>query len=216
MISGVGVIDKSMRILAALELGPASLAELTDATGFTRATTHRLASALAVHGLVRRLDDARFALGFRLMELGQTIASAIPIAEMAQPVLQELTRETGESSQLYLSDGEERVCVAVAESTHGLRTIVPVGRRLTMALGSAGRVLDGTTGPDGFIGSVEEREAGVASVSAPVIDERGRVAAAISVSGPLDRLTDDPAARYGHAVKRAAWRLEQAMGWRNA
>ena len=52
-LSGVGVIDKSVAILEALaERGPSSLAELVEATGFSRPTTHRLAVALETHGLV--------------------------------------------------------------------------------------------------------------------------------------------------------------------
>jgi DNA-binding IclR family transcriptional regulator len=51
----------------------------------------------------------------------------------------------------------------------------------------------------------------VASVSAPVLD-RGRVVAAVSVSGPIERLTRTPAKRYARAVMSAARAVEQAMG----
>ncbi len=62
-VSGVGVLDKAMVILGAVEAAPRSLGELVEATGFSRATAHRLAVALEVHGLVRRDEDGRFALG---------------------------------------------------------------------------------------------------------------------------------------------------------
>jgi DNA-binding IclR family transcriptional regulator len=52
--------------------------------------------------------------------------------------------------------------------------------------------------------SVEEREKGVASVSAAVTDATGRVIAALSVSGPLERLTRTPGRRFGDDVVRAA------------
>ena len=44
--------------------------------------------------------------------------------------------------------------------------------------------------------SAAEREAGVASVSAPVRDGRGNVIAAVSVSGPIDRMGRRPGARW--------------------
>jgi DNA-binding IclR family transcriptional regulator len=61
--------------------------------------------------------------------------------------------------------------------------------------------------------SVEEREAGVASVSAPVVHD-GMILAAVSVSGPLERLSTSPGKRYGDRVVRAAAALEQAAGLR--
>lgn len=210
--SGVGVLDKAMSLIGVLENHPCSLNELVASSGLNRATAHRLASALVEHGMVRRLDDGRFALGFRLLELGRQVTLELPLAQAAQPVLEWLRTETQESAQLYVRDGDERVCLAVAESAHGLRTIVPVGQRLTMRKGSAGVVLaGGSPAGRGFVVSVADREPGVASVSAPVIDSDGAVIAAISVSGPIERTTAKPGARYGESVMAAARRLEAAL-----
>ncbi|KLL12834.1 MULTISPECIES: IclR family transcriptional regulator [Protofrankia] len=59
----------------------------------------------------------------------------------------------------------------------------------------------------GWAESVGEREAGLASVSAPVRDATGRVVAALSLSGPVERLTRSPGQRHGAAVAAAAERL---------
>lgn len=203
-VSGVGVLDKSVRLLELLVDRPRSLAELVEATGWSRATTHRLARALEQHGLARRRGDGRFAPGYRLVSFGRAAADGVPLAELAEPVLTALRDGTGESAQLYLAQGEVRICVAAVESTHGLRTIVPLGAQLTMQRGSAARVLRGEVGPEGWVASVGEREPGVASVSAPVHDATGAVVAAVSVSGPVGRTGDDPGPRYGPAVRLAA------------
>jgi DNA-binding IclR family transcriptional regulator len=63
----------------------------------------------------------------------------------------------------------------------------------------------------GYAASVAEREPGLASVSAPVRDQQGVVIAAISVSGPVERLTRNPGRRFGEAVVAAAHRLENAL-----
>ena len=52
-----------MLILDALESGPLGLAALADVTALPRATAHRLAHALEVHGLVGRDRNGRFELG---------------------------------------------------------------------------------------------------------------------------------------------------------
>ena len=190
-----------------------TLAELVAGTGLSRATAYRLATALESHGLVRRTDQGRFAPGLRLVALGRAAADLLPVAEAAGPALLALRDATGESVQLYVREGDRRVCVAALESPHGLRTIVAMGAALPLDRGSAGRVLtDDPPGP--WVASVAEREAGVASVSAPVRAADGRVVAAVSVSGPLERTGADPGGRYGEAVVRAAAAVEQAAGLR--
>lgn len=199
------MLDKAISLLDAVEGGPTSLAGLVEATGMSRATTHRLAVALEVHGLLQRGSDGRFALGPRL--------TGGDLPALARPVLEALRDRTGESAQLYVRRGERRLCVASLESPHGLRTIVPVGMSLPLEVGSAGRILRGDAAAlrQGWAQSVEERERGVASVSAPVVDRRGAVVAAVSVSGPIERTTRSPGRRYAAAVTEAAAAVGQAL-----
>jgi DNA-binding IclR family transcriptional regulator len=205
MVSGIGVLDKAVSVLDAVEAGPLSLAGLVEATGLSRATAHRLAVALEVHGLLQRDDGGRFALGPRL--------TGGDLAGLARPALEALRDRTGESAQLYVRRGDRRLCVASLESPHGLRTIVPVGASLPLDVGSAGRILRGDPGSAerGWAESVEEREPGVASVSAPVRDGAGRVIAAVSVSGPIGRTTRAPGRRYAAAVVEAAVAVGEAV-----
>jgi DNA-binding IclR family transcriptional regulator len=65
----------------------------------------------------------------------------------------------------------------------------------------------------GWAASAGEREAGVASVSAPVFGADGRVVAAVSVSGPIDRLTRTPGKLHANAVVAAARELSKAAGF---
>ena len=212
-VSGVGVLDKAMAVLAAAEAEPRSLTGLVEATGLSRPTAHRLAVALEVHGLLRRDEDGRFCLGLRLIGLGHEAAEAVPLWAAARPALAWLHEQTGESVQLFVRDGDARVCVESIESPRELRTIVPVGARLPLDAGSAGKVLRGEPSPsNGWVQSVGEREEGVASVSAPVHDRTGRVVAAVSVSGPIQRLTRKPGQQHGALVVQAARQVERAVG----
>ena len=223
--SGVGVLDKSVLVLQAVQDGARTLGELTQRTGLTRATAHRLASALETHRLLCRDAQARWHLGPRLGELAGA-ASVDPLLEGAGPLLGQLREATGESAQLYRRQGDTRVCVAAAERGSGLRDTVPVGTVLPMTAGSAAQVLlawepDGRLLAQSAFGaralaevrrrgwaqSVAEREQGVGSVSAPVRDARGQVVAAVSVSGPLDRLTRSPGRLHAGSVAAAAAEL---------
>jgi len=68
----------------------------------------------------------------------------------------------------------------------------------------------------GWAASVGERESGVASVSAPVFGPDGRVVAAVSVSGPIDRLTRQPGRLHAAEVVAAARALTSAIGGRTS
>ena len=230
--SGIGVIDKAVAILDATAHAPVTLSELVDATGLPRATAHRLAVALEVHHLLSRDGDGRFVLGPRLGELAAALPD--PLVAAAGAVLAWVRDESGESAQLYRRDGDVRVCIAAAERTSGLRTTVPLGARLPLTAGSGAQVLcawlDETTLADllpsatfservlaevrrrGWAQSVAQREAGVASVSAPVrAPEKGEVIAAISISGPIERLSRAPGQRYAPILVAGARRLTTAL-----
>lgn len=212
-LTDVGVLDKAVIVLDAVTAEPLALADLVRATGLPRATAHRLAVALEAHGLLRRDADGRFALGLHLAALGRAAAAAFPLAELAQPALTRLRDGTGESVQLYVPDGDRRRCVASLDSPNELRTIVPVGSVLPLERGSAGKVLadPSAVGRRGWAESIEEREAGVASVSAPVTGPDGMVVAAVSVSGPVGRTSRQPGRRYGDAVVEAALAIEATL-----
>ncbi|HEV2374991.1 MAG TPA: IclR family transcriptional regulator [Streptosporangiaceae bacterium] len=230
--SGVGVLDKTVAVLNALESGPVSLAQLVTATGLARPTAHRIAVALERHRFVTRDSRGRFALGPRLAELA-TAAGEDRLLAVAAPVLAQLRDHTGESAQLYRRQGDGRVCVGAAERATGLRDTVPVGTVLPMTAGSAAQVLlaweDGERLQRGLRGArfsattlaqvrrrgwaatVAEREQGVASVSAPVRGQGGKVVAAISVSGPIGRLTRSPGRIHAPAVVAAGERISTAL-----
>jgi len=230
--SGVGVVDKSVAILSALESGPASLAGLVILTGLPRPTAHRLAVALERHRLVGRDLEGRFVLGPRLAELA-TAGGQDRLIAAASPVLARLRDTTGESTQLYRRQGDVRVCVAAAELPAGLRNTVPIGTRLPLTAGSAAQVLlawedadrlhRGVAGAvfsaqtlakvrrQGWAMSVAERQPGVASVSAPVRSATGRVIAAVSVSGPIERVSRNPGRLHARAVVAAGEAISKAV-----
>ena len=212
IVTGVGVLDKAVHVLRAVADRPLSLNGLQAATGLPRATAHRLAVALETHGLLRRDGEGRFDLGPELAALGRVASERYPLAELALPVMEALRDDTGESAQLFVREGSNRRCVLSLQWPHALRWIVPEGVLFPLEIGSAGRVLSGQTGGAGWVQSVEEREPGVASVSAPVVDPDGVVIAAVSVSGPIDRLTRHPGKRFGERVAAAASSLATVVG----
>jgi DNA-binding IclR family transcriptional regulator len=233
--TGVGVLDRCVTLLDLLADGPRSLRWLADASNLPRPTAHRLLVALEAHRLVARdpgagATAAAFRLGPRLTELAAVAGPELDLASLAGPVLDRLHSATGESVQLYVRSGDHRLCIAARDAGTGLRDSVPVGALLPLGAGSGGKVLlawsvgpvsgavSGADGTDeltairsrGWAASVAEREAGVASVSAPVLRD-GVLLAALCVSGPISRLGQAPGPKLATEVVEAAADLTRQL-----
>jgi DNA-binding IclR family transcriptional regulator len=229
--SGIGVLDKAVLVLHTVAQHPCGLGELCNRTGLPRATAHRLAVGLELHRLLSRDNDGRWRPGPALNELAT--AAADPLLDAASSVLPRLRDITGESVQLYRREGSARVCIATAEPPTGLRDTVLVGARLPLGAGSGAKVLlawadaqlqravlDEASFSErtlaevrrrGWAQSSAEREQGVASVSAPVRDGSGAVVAAVSVSGPVDRIGRKPGSRWAADLLAAAEALRHRL-----
>ena len=229
--SGIGVLDKAVAVLHAVAESPCGLADLCARTDLPRATAHRLAAGLEIHRLLARDPAGRWRLGPALNELSAGVPD--PLLAAGAAVLPGLRETTGESVQLYRREGTTRVCIAALEPPAGLRDTVPVGARLPMTAGSGARVLLAYSDPRtqravlpsaaftertlvevrrrGWAQSAAEREPGVASVSAPVRDLGGDVIAAVSVSGPIDRMGRRPGARWAADLLAASEELTRRL-----
>ena len=138
----VQTLDRVVVVLEAVAVaGPCSLADLVRHTGLARPTAYRLAVACEGHGLLARDEDGRFRLGGRLVGWGARAAHASGLAAAAGPLLAALVDETGESAQLYVREGDTRVCIATHERASGLRDTVPLGAVMPLGKGSGGKAL---------------------------------------------------------------------------
>lgn len=136
----MGVLDRAMAILRAIEGGTRSPSEIARLTGLARPTAHRLLKSMESHGLVTSVGGRGYRFGPRLLGLAATAMRELPLRDLAQPILERLARTTGESAQLFVRDHHRRVCIAAAESRSELRTIVEIGAELPLTAGSAGKV----------------------------------------------------------------------------
>ncbi len=222
--------------------GEVGLSELSTSSGLPLPTIHRLMRTLVACGYVRQQPNRRYALGPRLIRLGES--SARLLGTWARPYLARLVEETGETANMALLDGDEVVYVAQVPSRHSMRMFTEVGRRVlphTTGVGKAllaaappeeVRALLGRTGmppvtprtittPDGFLEALRrvretgyavddnEQEMGVRCLAVPVPDSP--TAAAISISGPAGRVTEEATADIVPILKEVAAELSGAL-----
>ena len=170
-VSGVGVIDKGVaRFFERSPRVPSIWQRCRTRPTCPRATAHRLAVALELHGLVRRDPQGRFCLGFELIRLGRAAEDQFPLAELdaadSHGTARRNRRERAAVRPRRLTAVAACVSLRVDARTALDRSagrVAPARSRLRR------RVLQG----DDIAESVEEREPGVASVSAAVQRPQG-------------------------------------------
>jgi DNA-binding IclR family transcriptional regulator len=201
-------LERAAAILDAVGRSAVSGSELSRRTGLSLSTAHRLALQMVDYGFLRRIEDGTFRLGQRF------VRSALENA--ALPVLHELRDSTGETAQLWVRRGDERVCLLSADSRHELRATLPPGSRLPLPAGSSGRLLAADDevlaelASTGWIESVGSRTPGLGSISVPVQTGEG-IIAAVCLAMPLALVSGSPGQDHGAVVVRAARRIEEAV-----
>nr|WP_241266302.1 IclR family transcriptional regulator [Streptomyces boncukensis] len=125
--------------------GEVGLSELSGTSGLPLPTIHRLMRTLVSCGYVRQQPNRRYALGPRLIRLGESASRLL--GSWARPYLARLVEETGETANMALLDGDEVVYVAQVPSRHSMRMFTEVGRRVLPHSTGVGKALLAAT-PD--------------------------------------------------------------------
>ena len=126
--------------------GEVGLSELSASSGLPLPTIHRLMRTLVACGYVRQQPNRRYALGPRLIRLGESASRLL--GTWARPYLARLVEETGETANMALLDGDEIVYVAQVPSKHSMRMFTEVGRRVLPHSTGVGKALLADTPAD--------------------------------------------------------------------
>lgn len=199
--------------------GPQSVSYISKDLEVSPTIVHRLLTTLKMEGFV--FQDAQsklYSLGPVFLEYANKIVTELPFAPIVEPWLIRLRNQTSETAGFYIPNGHTRLCVMEYESQQEIRRSVGVGKQYPIYKGATGRailayqsketqqrVLQGlppeerivldkkiqATRKHGYAISVEEINANVSALSAPVFDQQQHVLGALSVSGPAFRFNDE-------------------------
>ena len=128
--SGVQSVERVFEILELVTDagGEVTLSELAASTELPLPTVHRLLRTLVSLGYARQLPNRRYALGPRLIRIGE--AASRQFGALARPQLTGLVDALGESANMAVLDGDMVVYVAQVPSSHSMRMFTEVGRRV--------------------------------------------------------------------------------------
>lgn len=119
--------------------GSIGISELAEAADLPMPTVHRLVGTLVTLGYVRRLATRRYALGTKLIGLGESATKLI--GGWAKPYLSELVRQTHETSNMAFLEDDMAVYVAQVPSEHAMRMFNEVGQRVLPHSTGVGKAL---------------------------------------------------------------------------
>ncbi|RRO12913.1 IclR family transcriptional regulator [Saccharopolyspora rhizosphaerae] len=145
---GVQSVERTFELLELMADagGEVTLSELAERSGLPLPTIHRIIRTLVNSGYARQQPSRRYALGPRLIRLGETASRAL--GSWARPYLAELTEVTGESANMAVLDGEQIVYVAQVPSPHSMRMFTEVGRRVDAHATAVGKAVMATMPSD--------------------------------------------------------------------
>ena len=138
---GVQSVERTFELLELMADagGEVALSQLATSSGLPLPTIHRIMRTLVTGGYVRQQPSRRYALGPRLIRLGETASRTL--GAWARPYLAELTEVTGETSNMAVLDGDQVVYVAQAPSRHSMRMFTEVGRRVDVHCTAVGKAI---------------------------------------------------------------------------
>ncbi|ETD70969.1 IclR family transcriptional regulator [Pelistega indica] len=120
---------------------PLSLKEIAESCQLHTSTAHRILGDLCIGGVLEHLDNGKYQLGLRLLELGAIVKDRLNIRQVAAPMMQWLHEQTQQTINLSVRQGDEIVYIERTESARsGMHVLRPIGGRALLHLTSVGKL----------------------------------------------------------------------------
>ncbi|GIF23322.1 DNA-binding IclR family transcriptional regulator [Actinoplanes tereljensis] len=237
--SGVRSVQRALDILSLLTEDRPLIAvrDIVAATGLAKTTVIRLVQTLEQSGLLWATNSGYMA-GPGLWRWAHLARRGWELPPETQRLMRELAARERETVNVYVARDIVRVCIAQQESPQALRHVVQVGDELPLWAGASAKVLlrDASAGllervarsspygaehvhlmqeriaeatHQGYAVSHGERDAGLSAVAVPILGRSGTVVAALTLSGPTVRFSDDRVAAFAEALLAAAAQMNE-------
>lgn len=140
--SNMRSLDRAFDVLGVLQSAkqPLRLSELARLADLHIATVQRILGVLIDRGFAARSADG-YTAGPAALAVAHAFLVTNPLSTLTQPILQQLAANTGFTASTYVRVENSRVLIARVESEHPLSYVLPVGERLPLHLGGAGKTI---------------------------------------------------------------------------
>lgn len=212
-----------------------SLTDIARTVGRNTTSTYRLVQTLTDKGfLSRNPQNRKYFPGMALKLLGDLADNRRDLVLTARPYITRIHEEFNENVTVFIYHNFKRVCLDRIESTHPIHQGVKVGDELSLTHGAGGtallaflptkvrhavmksdpgvsdEVLDGIR-ERGYAVSYNESGLGSTGVGAPIFDKNGNIVAALNLSGPVNRMTEDIVEKSVRTITEAAKKITEEL-----
>lgn len=135
-----------------IERDTLSAPDITHHLGLPRTTVHELISTLLERSYLLEVgeDSKRFELGPATVALGQRYQERVDLSRQGQLVAQKVSEQCSETVQVGIRNEDSVIYVAKADSSHSVRMVSAIGRRLPAHCTAVGKVLLAGLSPSEF------------------------------------------------------------------
>ena len=212
------------------------LYEIAKKTDLSSSTVLRIINSLQKRGYINRdTDTKKYRLGGTFQSFVERVDRLNEeIKKASSQIMGDLFGKYNENVRLFVLDGKFRLCIDLFETTQDVRQIIHVGDRRNLDKGATSRLFLAYMTPkqreqlapnleieenaladivsDGYALSTDSNESGIIAISAPIINQRGKMVAAISLSGPAFRFINKEMTNKIRDTVAAARQISDNLG----
>ena len=226
------------------ELGTTEVARRTGISPST--VSRQLGTLTRVGLVEHVAATGRYRLGVRTLRYANAVLGRLNLRDLARPHLEELVHRVGETATLSIPGEADAITVDFVPTDRYLQGVTRLGRPSVGHASSAGKVMlafgdvplprgklasftsNTITEPAalareieqvrarGYAEAIEEREAGLSAIAAPVWDTGGDLAAVVALQGPTSRFDTEAIAGAVPLLVACANRISVALGWQGS
>ena len=142
IIQVVQSVDRALRILELLKEHPSGqgVTEVANFLEVAKSTAHRLLLSLERHGYVQKVGrESTYRLGLKFIEMNYFVVKHLNIVEIAKPIIEKLSKDTGEIVHLVMLDNQQVVYIDKVDNQSAIRIYSQVGRRAPLYCTAVGK-----------------------------------------------------------------------------
>lgn len=223
--NGVAAVERALTILEAFTVKDSklSLTDIARKTNLYKSTILRLLASLEKFGYIIRGEDGQYTLGSTVLRLSSIYQSSFSLKDVIYPVLKRVSAETGETSSFYILERNKRIILFRIEPERSIKVSISEGDIFPVGVGAAGKILlafsSNPITPElvnikrcAWASSFGERDIETSSLSVPVFGVYNRLEGALTISGPIDRLTKEVIDDFIPMLKQQSIFISQNLG----